>query len=65
MAYQGVRLDKKTYDVLLELAERNNRTLVGQVRHMLKVFEAMNIQTVEYLPHPPDAKSVPVITVEI
>ena len=64
MADQMVRLDPATYNALAVMAERNDRTLVGQIRHMLKAFEAMNDLSVDTLPHPQDAKPVPVITVE-
>jgi len=58
-----VRLDPATYNTLAQLAERHDRTLVGQIRHMLKAFEAMDDFSVDTLPHPQDANPVPVITV--
>jgi len=58
-----VRLDPETYDVISRMADKNDRTLVGQIRHMAKAFDLMNILAVDVLPRPADANPVPVITV--
>ncbi len=64
MPYQNVGLDIETYLDLRKLADKNNRSLVGQIRHMLAVFVSMDIQGIDYLPCPPDANPVPVITIQ-
>ena len=39
MEYKMIRLDNKTYSAIEKMAEENNRTLVGQIRHMVRIFE--------------------------
>jgi hypothetical protein len=52
-----VQLDKKTFFRLEALSRMNHRTLGGQVAWMIERF-------VTELPHPEDAKPVPVLYID-
>jgi len=61
--YKTIRIDVEAYDLLVEMARKNGRTIIGQLRVMLDAFGIMNIQSVSTLPRPDDGVITPVINV--
>lgn len=62
--YKILNVDPETYKSIVEMAKLHDRTIGGQVAHMVKLFnKSYRVVSITDLPHPPDAEPVPLILV--
>ena len=57
-----VAIKHETYDLLVKLCAKNNRTIMGQIDWMVRNMDtAYRVISISDLPHPPDAEPIPLI----
>jgi len=61
--FRTIKIKHTTLERIRELARNRNTTPPRMLDEMVAAYELLNIQSVSYLPHPPDGLPVPLVTV--
>jgi hypothetical protein len=59
-----IKVDQETYQIIVEMARQQSRTIGGQVAYMAKMFKnSYRVVTIEPMPSPEGAEVVPLVEV--